>query len=488
MSLGLQLSLPAGMLGHSESTSSDGSSSKPAEQPTQPAASGIVAALQWLLQHHPQRCLTASMGAWLLLIELGTTSGSPQPSNGSAAAEAAGKGSAAVLPPFALADGMAPALAQVLQAYVDCAYANVAQPPAAPLPQTAVNTAAARNSNSTPVRKMASREKIDSSSSPAATPPQKKRGSATAAEEGSPGAQAGEGKPAAVDAGTVLKGFAHAVYLVDDPSTAIFKHLLSELHSLQIQLLVLAASMPAGQQQDGHGEGSALQLPHATNMQVLAIANMWLQQQAGPAGRQYQHQALLPLPAVAVAASNEVGMDSMIAVQQLVDLCCKALQRDCVTYFTFKRQQLFQQQQQQLAGDAGTSSSAAAAAVGSSSSVGNVDAAQVYQMLLDSISLQQACGAAVREECFNAVALAARACMRNQVLQLLQQRGTELLHVLLRYVQQDPVQQQQAAAAADGSGDADADAAERDLAVSQRCAMCANVLMEVCSMGRGLGE
>lgn len=508
---------PVGVLGAgSAGSSSDGSSAQPAA--AEPAAGGILSALHWLLQHHPHRCLTASMGAWLLLIELGATDSTlPQQHAGDdapadAAAAAAGKDGAAVLgvSPFAASDGLTSGLATVLQAYVDCAYANVKQPPAAPLPQAAGGPASGRSSGATtPVRKMASREKIDSSSvsSPAVTPPQKKRGPAAAApaaapEDGSPGGHTGEGKAAAVDAGAVLKGVAHAVCLIDDPSTPVFLHLLALLHSLQIQLLVLAARggecLSRGGEEQDSGTG-ALQLPHATHMQVLAAANTWLQQQAGEAaaaaaggGQQYVHETLLQLPAVALAGLRETGMDSLAAVQQLVEICSKSLQQDCIHFITAKRKQQQQQQREEPEQAPGVHNSSGSTA----GSVGVVvDAAQVFTLLLDSVSLQQACGAAVTEECLNGVAVAARGCTRPEVQQLLQQRGTELLHVLLRYIQHDPRQQQQQQRADSSSTEAGADAAdaaaaaEQDYYMPRRCVACAQVFMDVCSMGRrGVGE
>lgn len=497
-----------GVLGAGGASSSDGSSAQPAA--AEPAAGGILSALQWLLQHHPHRCLTASMGAWLLLIELGATESTlPQQHAGDASADAsssaAGKDGAAVLAvsPFAASEGLTSGLATVLQAYVDCAYANVAQPPAAPLPQAAGGPSTGRSSGATtPVRKMASRERVDSSSSgssPAVTPPQKKRGPAAAAaaaapEDGSPGGHTGEGKAAAVDAGAVLKGVAHAVCLIDDPSTQVFLHLLALLHSLQIQLLVLAARVSRGGEEQDSGTGG-LQLPHATNRQVLAAANTWLQQQAGAAaaaaaggGQQYVHETLLPLPAVALAGLRETGMDSLAAVQQLVELCSKALQQDCIHYITAKRQQ---QQQREEAEQPRQQAPGAHSSGSTAGSAGVVDAAQVFKLLLDSVSLQQACGAAVTEESLNGVAVAARGCTRPEVQQLLQQRGTELLHVLLRYIQHDPRQQQQQRAdssSAEAGADAAA-AAEQDYYMPRRCVACAQVFMDVCSMGRrGVGE
>lgn len=461
------------------------------------------------------------MGAWLLLIELGATSGNsqqqPAGSTSTAAEAAAGAADAEAGPaqPFGLADNLLPALAQVLQAYVDCAYANVARPPTAPITQVSVSAGSGRNSGTgTPtVRRMASKERLESSSSPAATPPLKKRGSTVAAavaEEGSPG---GHAAAAEADAGAVLKGISHAVCLIDDPSTAVFKRLLALLHSLQIQLLVLAATMSAGsqEQQDAAAQaqdsGPGLQLPHATNMQVLAAANTWMQHTAGPAAaaeRQYEHQTLLSLPATALEALTEVGMDSLAAAQQLVELCSKSLQRDCIKHLMFLRKQ----QQQQKAGGEGSSSNDAAAASSSSGSNGSdsldskVGPAAVYKLLLDSVSLQQACGAAVTVECLGGLSMAARGCTRADIQQLLQQRGTELLHVLLRYIQHDPMQQHlqqlQKVLDAEENSSADKEAAaavaiaaeqEQEYYMPKRCVACAQVLMEVCSMGRrGVGR
>jgi hypothetical protein len=449
------------------------------------------------------------MGAWLLLIELGATSGkSQQQQAGSTSTAAAEDADAGPAQPFALADSLLPALAMVLQAYVDCAYANVARPPTAPISQVSVSTGSGRTSGTgTPtVRRMASKERLESSSSPAATPPLKKRGS-TVAEEGSPGGHAAT----EADAGAVLRGVSHAVCLIDDASTAVFKRLLALLHSLQIQLLVLAANMPGDckeQQQDAAAQeqdsGPSLPLPHATNMQMLAAANAWMQQSAGSAaaaGQQYEHQALLPLPAVALEALAEVGMDTLAAAQQLVELCSKALQWDCIQHLMSLRKQ----QQQQKAGGEGSSSSNDAAA-GSSSGSGSIDSkvdpAAVYKLLLDSASLQQACGAAVMDECLGGLSLAGRACTRADVQQLLQQRGTELLHILLRYLEHNPMQQhlqqlQQVLGTEGNSGvgteaaDAAAVAAEqeREYYMPKRCVACAQVLMEVCSMGRrGVGK
>jgi hypothetical protein len=500
-----------GLLGKAQDTnSSDGSSNSPsAEAPP----SGLLAALQWLLQHHPHRSLTASMGAWLLLTELGATSGKPQHAGSiRTAAVAADAADVGVGPeqPFSLADTLLPALATVLQAYVDCGYANAARLPTAPISQVLVCTGSGRNSGTgTPaVRRLGSRERLESSSSPAATAPLKKRGNTVAvAQEGSPGGHA----PAEADAGAVLKGTMHAVCLTDDPSTAVFNHLLACLQSLQIQLLVLAANMSVDskeQQQDAKAQVQdsrpSLPLPHATNMQVLAAANTYMQQCAGAAaeaapGRQYEHQTMLPLPAIAVEALAVVGMDSLAAAQQLVELCSKALQRDCIQHLVLMRKQ--QQQQEQNAGGEGTSSSNDAASASSSigGSDSKADPAAVYRLLLDSVSLQQACGVAVTEDCLGGLSMAAHACTRAEVQQLLQQRGAELLRVLLRYIQHDPMQRHlQQVLDVEGSSSADGEAAEavagaaqqeRDCFMPKRCVACAQVFMEVCSMGRrGVGK
>jgi hypothetical protein len=303
----------------------------------------------------------------------------------------------------------------------------------------------------------------------------------------------------------------HAVCLTDDPSTAVFNHLLACLQSLQIQLLVLAANMSVDskeQQQDAKAQVQdsrpSLPLPHATNMQVLAAANTYMQQCAGAAaeaapGRQYEHQTMLPLPAIAVEALAVVGMDSLAAAQQLVELCSKALQRDCIQHLVLMRKQ--QQQQEQNAGGEGTSSSNDAASASSSigGSDSKADPAAVYRLLLDSVSLQQACGVAVTEDCRGGLSMAAHACTRAEVQQLLQQRGAELLRVLLRYIQHDPMQRHlQQVLDVEGSSSADGEAAEavagaaqqeRDCFMPKRCVACAQVFMEVCSMGRrGVGK
>jgi hypothetical protein len=343
------------------------------------------------------------------------------------------------------------------------------------------------------VRKMTSREKVDGNTSGSSSP--LPSGAAAAATPSSP-----DGKAAAAveaDAGAVLKGFAHAVCLIDDPSTKVFRHLLAKLHSLQVQLLVLAASMGQGSSSSEQEEAEPtadsmmkLQLPHATNLQVLAIANLWLQQHAGSgaaaaaAGRQFKHQALLPLPGVALEALHDTGMDSLAAVQQLVRLCAKALQADCFR-FVMLRQQQMQQQQQQAAGEGSSSSGSSSTAAAAAAAANRADTVEVYNLVLDAVCLQQACGVAASESTLSAVAFAARCSMRAEVLQLLQQRGGELLRALLQYVQQDTARKQE-----EGSAVADEAAAEeRDMRVAQHCVICANVFMDICSRGRsGVGK
>jgi hypothetical protein len=222
-------------------------------------------------------------------------------------------------------------------------------------------------------------------------------------------------------------------------------------------------------------------------------------------GQQYVHELLLPLPAVALAGLRETGMDSLAAVQQLVELCSKALQQDCIRFITTKRQQQREEAMQQAPAGAADASNSSSSSKPGSASADVLDAAQVFKLLLDSVSLQQACGAAVTEELLNGVAVAARGCSHPEVQQLLQQRGTELLHVLLRYIQHNPRQQQQQGAdrssssSSSGSGSAEdgaeADAAaaavkaEEDYYMPRRCVACAQVFMDVCSMGRrGVGE
>lgn len=475
------------------------------------------------------------MGSWLLLIELGATSGPPAQAEAAAAAPAPAQGpteaAAAAVATAAggITEGLLLPLGPVLQGYVDCAYSNMAQPPAAPLPQAAggAGTSARTSGGGTPIRRMASREKVDSSSSTSPTPGAKKRSPAAGApaavaEDGSTVLAAGEGKAAveAADAGAVLKGHCHAVSLIDDPSTAVFRHLLALLHSLQVQLLVLAASMasqssPAGQEDSTAASLSSegkLQLPHASNCQVLALANTWLAQHAAPAGAdagaaaavatggkgQYEHQSLLPAPAIALEALKETGMDTLPAVQQLVELCAKALRQDCVSYAT-----TMMQQQRQKAAAAGEASSSATST--SSSDAASVDTVRVYRLVLDAVCLQQACGAAVSEEALTALALAARFSTRVHVQQLLQQRGSELLQALLKYVQQEPEQEEaeDTITAADGEGAASSNssssggaaastaqgAALREMTLARRCVVCATVFMEICSSGRrGVGE
>jgi hypothetical protein len=131
-----------------------------------------------------------------------------------------------------------------------------------------------------------------------------------------------------------------------------------------------------------------------------------------------------------------------------------------------------------------------------------VDTVRVYRLVLDAVCLQQACGVAVSEETLTALALAARCSTRVQVQQLLQQRGSELLQSLLKYVQQEPEQEglEDVKAAADGEGAASSssggaaaaraqEATLREMTLARRCVACATVFMEICSSGRrGVGE
>lgn len=524
------MSLHAGLLGADTADASSGSSST-ATPAAQAASSGLIPTLQWLQQQHPHRCLTASMGAWLLLTELIATSGPRPPAADAAGSTAAAPGASAQPPQHFPASGAALLpLGQVLQAYLDQAYRNMARPPAVPLPQAAGGSATSGRTSGagTPVRRMSSREQMDSSSPNTSPTPGKRRSitplmaaaAVAAAEDGCPSPVGGEGKAAAeaADADAIIKGFSHAVSLSDDPNTAVFKHLLVLLHSLQIQLLVLAAALRPSEgpdDQDGSLAAAAapdeggLQLPHASNCQLLALANAWLLQQsespagaaaaaaAAAGGREYEHQSLLPAPALAMEALKETGMDSLAAVQQLVELCAKALQLDCIKYVHALQQR--QRQQQKAAAGEGSSSGGSSADDAKNSSrngLDSLDTCQVYRLLLDAVCLQQACGAAVSEETLTAVALAARCSTRAQVQQLLQQRGSQLLRAMHKYVQQEPMQQQHQAGAeagdkaegsANGSSAAAADTWEaglQDLSLARRCVACAGVLMEICSSGR----
>jgi len=518
------------------------------------------------------------MGAWMLLQELWASSSPPEPQGSgtdtaAAAAQAPGGNNAATTPAAAaastataevpavgqsqllVAERLMPTLGQLLQAYVDCAYRNVANPPVAPLQQGSVSTGTPARSSSgagTPALRMASRERLDSSSGnspslcgavstptagPAITTPKKR--SIAAHDDGSSTPVPADAKAAAeADASSVLTGYSHATCLVDEPSTAVFRHLLANLHSMQIQLLVLAAAVsasssssddkaPGAEAGEVPGSSTALQLPHTTHLQVLSLANSWLSQHAVPtaeqaaaagavngssltpkagaagpgsaaaaaaaaAGRQLQQQALVPLPSVAVDAVKQAAMDKFEAVQQLVALCASALQADCLEYALSKQQQ--QQQSAVTAGDAGTSNSPAgetpSSSTGSgSSSSSSFDGAAVSKLLLEAICLQQACGAAVSEAPFDAVANAARCCTRSEVQLLLQEQGQELLRALLQYIQQQPHQQQQQQQGREEEQpqavDAAADAAEdADYAAARRCVMCAQVFLDVCSSRR----
>jgi hypothetical protein len=160
------------------------------------------------------------------------------------------------------------------------------------------------------------------------------------------------------------------------------------------------------------------------------------------------------------------------------------------------------QQQRQKAAAAGEASSSATST--SSSDAASVDTVRVYRLVLDAVCLQQACGAAVSEETLTALALAARCSTRVQVQQLLQHCGSELLQALLKYVQQEPEQEEAedtitaadregAASSSSSSGGAAAstaqEAALREMTLARRCVACATVFMEICSSGRrGVGE
>lgn len=516
------------------------------------------------------------MGAWMMLQELWASSSPPEPpgsnaDTAAASAPAAGADNAATTPAAAaaastataevpavgqshllVAERLMPSLGQLLQAYVECAYCNVANPPVAPLQQGSVSTGTPARSSSgagTPARKIASRERLDSSSGsspslggavstptagPAITTPKKR--SIAAHDDGSSSPVPADAKAAAeADASAVLKGYSHATCLVDDPSTAVFRHLLANLHSMQIQLVVLAAAVSASSSSSDKASGAeagevpgsstALQLPHTTHLQVLSLANSWLWQHAAPtaehaaaagtgngssltpkagaagpasaaaaaAGRQLQHQAFVPLPSVAVDAVKQAAMDKFEAVQQLVVLCASALQADCLEFALSKQRQ---QQPAVTAGDAGTSSSSSPAGETSSSSTGSssktssnssssstFDGAAVSKLLLEAICLQQACGAPVSEAPFDAVANAARCCTRSEVQLLLQEQGSELLRALLQYIQQQPHQHQQQREEEEQPQAADA-AEDADLAAARRCVMCAQVFLDVCSSRR----
>jgi hypothetical protein len=509
------------------------------------APSGILLALQWLLREQPHRCLTASAGAWLLLQELlapafhaHATSQQQQGGEGgeasspAAAASAGSKDSGSSSSSDAQpADFLMPAVGPLLQAFVDRGYASAASPPtlAAAAASGAASSAkggGAGGGHTTP-RRLASKDRVDSSSgvsSPRGPRP-------------TPDAAAGSASPPpatpAAASSSLPPEFAHPICLLDDPHSEVFATLLARLHVIQVQLLLLTANerdaRHAAASRDGGKRSNTNRwqgaVPPKMHLQSVAVLTCWLSQSAGPVAAARAaaatggggspavpaaHEALAPLPAVAVQAMEGLGISRPHSGVQLVLMAARdGIYTDCAHFLAAQareaRATAAAAAAAEAAGSSNSSGGDAAAADASSSadasSTTKLDAQLTFRTLLGCASVLQACGFPdAFLLLFEPLMASARCCDAQQVVQLIQQEGGNLLRVLTDNVAsaQDKAKAKLAAAAAadERSDEAAMAAAAAEAAAKGAGAaamIAAQVLMEVCaargpSSRSGVGE
>jgi hypothetical protein len=297
----------------------------------------------------------------------------------------------------------------------------------------------------------------------------------------------------------------------------MFSSLLALLHCVQASVLTVpllpAATAAASESGEGSKSSNAVAeeqpqqqleqpiLPARAFMQVIAVANTWLQDQPPAAGSSssssssssatepvpMDHLQVLPLKDVALAAACMLGLDSSAAALKHITRASEALSDGFFDLSVLKQQD----PSSAAAADASASGNAAGAAAAAASSSELVNSALGFKMLLESIALLQRCGQGTWLALpLQQLAASARGCSRQEMQQLIITRGKLLLQVLSDYLmhapegqkqqqQQQPKQQeqQQQEEEADGFEQQQEDAGSEN---AERCVLVAHVLIQMC--------
>jgi hypothetical protein len=225
-------------------------------------------------------------------------------------------------------------------------------------------------------------------------------------------------------------------------------------------------------------------LPAKAFLQIIAVANTWLQDQPPAAAISSSssaelvpadHLLVLPLKDVALAAACMLGVDSSAAALKHITRACEALSDGFFDLSVLQNAAAASG----ASGAATTSGSIDAA----DSSTGLVDSVPGFKLLLEAVALLQR-----NSQCtwlalpLQQLAASARGCSRDQMQQLVITRGKLLLQVLSEYLmhvpdgskqQQQPKQQQQEQGFEQQQEDAGTENAER-------CVLVAHVLIQMC--------
>jgi hypothetical protein len=461
---------------------------------------GLAPALQWLLQVFPRRSVTGTAGAWLLLQELITSSSSSTSAAAAVGQQRVNAGSSTAAA-AAVAVGQQPVnadlasslvqLGPVLQAYIDQAYATHRHPSS--------GGAGKASGTGTPAKKVSkegsgsSGGKDGSSGGGAEAPVLKSSNSAEAA-----AAAAAAAAVAAAEDGSWR--YSHPVALTDDPSSSTFSSLLALLHCVQASMLTVPLSPAAAavtESEDSSRSSAAAEqqqhqleqpiLPARAFLQIIAVANTWLQDQPSAAAASCSsssnaepvppdHLQALPLKDVALAAACMLGIDSSAAALKYITRASEALSDGF-----FDLSVLRPGAAAAADADATTSSNAAAADL--------VDSVLGFKLLLEAIALLQRCG-----QCawlalpLQQLSASAQGCSRQEMQQLVMTRGKLLLQVLSEYLmyhapegqkqqQQQPKQQQKKEEDEHGFEQQQEDAGSEN---AERCVLVAHVLIQMC--------
>jgi hypothetical protein len=242
-----------------------------------------------------------------------------------------------------------------------------------------------------------------------------------------------------------------------------------------------AAAAAASEDAEGKQQQQPV-LPARAFLQIIAVANTWLQDQPPAAALgsssssaevvPADHLLVLPLKDVALAAACMLGVSSSAAALKHTTRACEALSDGFFDLSVL--------QNAAAASDAAASSSTDAT---NTSSAELVDSVLGFQLLLEAIALLQQSGQTTWLALpLQQLAASARGCSRDQMQQLVVTRGKLLLQVLSDYLmhasegskqQQEQQQQQQEQGFEQQQEDAGTENAER-------CVLVAHVLIQMC--------
>jgi hypothetical protein len=290
--------------------------------------------------------------------------------------------------------------------------------------------------------------------------------------------------------------YSHPVALADDPSSSTFSSCLALLHCVQASMLIVplrtagsAAAAAASEIAEGQQQQQEQPvLPARAFLQIIAVANTWLQDQPPAAAINSSssaepvpadHLLVLPLNDVALAAACMLDIESSAAALKHITRACEALSDGFFDLSVL-------QNAAAAAGAATTSGRTLDAADSSAALV--ADSVSGFKLLLEAVALLQRNG-----QCtwlvlpLQQLAASARGCSRDEMLQLVITRGKLLLQVLSDYLmhtpdgpkqQQQPKQQQhQDEQQQQGFEQQQEDAGTEN---AERCVLVAHVLIQMC--------